>query len=368
MYLYCALADLAQLRDDASLLHACERFWLHLCSTRMYITGGVGSSERNEGLTEDYDLPNRSAYAETCAAIGLVIWGHRMLQHDADRRYADVVERALYNGVLSGLSLDGTSFFYVNPLESHGQHHRQPWFYCACCPPNIARLLADLGEYVYGLNENELIVHLYLQNTVTFALSGQQITLHQQTRYPWEGNIQLSLDMEQPTEFAINLRIPGWCPQASLLVNGEPIPLEPITRKGYARVVRLWRPGDSLHLDLSMPIQLIHAHPDICDNNGCVALQRGPLIYCLESADNHVSLHRVRLSEHANLESHFTPDLLEGVTVLRGSASVLYTDDWNGELYRPTSATYSEHPLVAIPYYAWDNRESGEMRVWIRTR
>jgi DUF1680 family protein len=367
MYLYSAIADLGRELGDESWLHACERFWQHLISKRMYITGGIGPSADNEGFTADYDLPNTTAYAETCAAIGLVLWSHRMLQLDTDRRYADVLERALYNGVLSCISLDGESFFYENPLESRGKHHRQPWFKCACCPPNIARLLASLGQYIYSVNETEIMVHLYMQNTSTIAVSTQQITLRQETAYPWDGTIQLSIDVEQPTEFGLNLRIPGWCDKASLKLNGEEIPPGQNLSKGYVRIARRWQVGDSVILNLDMPIQRVHAHPDIRDDNGCVALQRGPLIYCLEASDNAVPLHRIRLPEAEELQSHFDATLLGGMVVIEGNASVLEVEDWAEKLYRTTPAKHRPCTLMAIPYYAWDNRQPGEMRVWIRT-
>lgn len=365
MYLYCALADLAKEVDDPSLLETCERLWQHLVSTRLYLTGGLGSSAANEGLTADYDLPNEAAYAETCAAIGLVFWSHRMLQLDADRRYADVLEQALYNGVLSGLSLDGAAFFYENPLASQGTHHRQAWYACACCPPNIVRLLTSLGSYVYSVTETEVLVHLYLQSTSALSLGSQQIILRQETTYPWEGAIQLSLEMDEPCVFVLSLRVPGWSSQARLNVNGENVPIEPALQKGYVRIERCWQSGDSISLHLEMPVERVYAHPDARVNAGRVALQRGPLIYCLETIDNPVPLHRLSLPTSAALEPHFVPTLLGGVTVIRGTAQALETGDWSGELYRMAPPRRVPHPLVAIPYYAWDHRQPGEMCVWI---
>lgn len=366
MYLSCALADLVKEFHDETLLQTCERFWHHLISTQMYITGGLGPSAANEGFTTSYDLPN-DAYAETCAAIGLVMWSHRMLQIEADSRYADVLERALYNGVLSGLSLGGEHFFYENPLESHGDHHRQPWFKCACCPPNIARLLASLGQYVYGVNETDLLVHLYAQSTSTIAMRGQQVVIRQETNYPWEGMIQFWLEIDKPVEFCLNLRIPDWCKKARLSVNDEPPSGEQHLRKGYARIARRWQSGDRVVLRLDMPVERIYAHPDIRMDNGCVALQRGPIVYCLETADNPVALHRISLPETAELEGHFDPGLPGGGVAIRANALVMETEDWSGKLYRTTPPVHSPHTLVAIPYYAWDQREPGEMRVWIHT-
>jgi DUF1680 family protein len=366
MYLYSAMADLARELNDPSLFQTCERLWQHLTSTRMYITGGVGSSSANEGLTTDYDLPNDTAYAETCASIGLVLWNHRLLQLDTDQRYADLLERALYNGVLSGLALSGEAFFYENPLESHGTHHRQEWFKCACCPPNVARLLTSLGQYIYSANEADVMVHLYIQSTGNISVAGQQIVLKQESDYPWHGTIKLSLEIEQPTEFGLNLRIPGWCKQSHLTINGEAFPVEQHLHKGYVRIVRSWQSGDSITLDLAMPVERVYAHPDIPEDIDCIALQRGPLVYCLEQADNNVPLHRIRLSPTASLESHFEPALLGGITVVAADATVLETEDWSDTLYRTTPPAHHAHKLVAIPYYTWDQRQSGEMRVWIR--
>lgn len=310
MYLYSAMADLAQELDDATLFEACERLWQHLTSSRLYLTGSLGSSAHNEGLTTDYDLPNEAAYAETCAAIGLALWSHRMLQYAPDRRYADTLEQALYNGVLSGLSLDGSSFFYENPLESQGDHHRQAWYKCACCPPNVARILTSLGRYVYSVADHAIWVHLYLQSTSILSVGGQQVILKQETAYPWDGDITLRVEVEDPQTFCISVRIPGWCSEAQIRVNGEEIPVDASLQKGYVQIERLWQSGDSIFLHLEMPVERIYSHPDVRADVGYVSLQRGPLVYCLETADNPIPLHRIRLPEAAALESHFVPTLL----------------------------------------------------------
>jgi DUF1680 family protein len=365
MYLYSAMTDLAKELNDPSLLQTCARLWQHLTSKRLYITGGLGSSGDNEGMTIDYDLPNDTAYAETCASIGLILWNHRLLQLDTDHRYADLLERALYNGVLSGLALNGEAFFYENPLESHGTHHRQEWFKCACCPPNVARLLTSLGQYIYSTNNTDVMVHLYIQSTSNISVAGQQIVLKQATGYPWNGAIKLSLEAEQPVEFGLNLRIPGWCKQCHLTVNGEELPIAQHLHKGYVRIARSWQSGDSITLDLAMPVERVYAHPDALEDIDSVALQRGPLVYCLEQVDNNIPLHRIRLSPAAELESHFEPELLGGVTVVEAAATALETEDWSDTLYRTTPPAQRPHKLVAIPYYAWDQRQSGEMSVWV---
>ncbi len=367
MYFYSALVDLAKQLDDDTLFQVCERFWNHLCSTRLYVTGGIGSSANNEGFTSDYDLPNVKAYAETCAAIGLVFWNHRMLQYDADGRYADVLERALYNGILSSIALDGQSFFYENPLESDGTHHRQPWYRCACCPPNIARLFMSLGQYIYGVNTTDVLVHLYIQSTATMQIGEERVVLRQESNYPWDGAIKLRLELEQAAEFGLNLRIPAWSRDVQLSVNGMDIAVEQTAYPGYAHIRRRWQPGDVVILTLNMPVERVYAHPDIRADAGCVALQRGPLVYCLEAADNPVPLHRIRLLENTTFESHFDTTLPGGVIVIRGEAAVLETEDWVGMLYRSTPAAHRPYTFTAIPYYAWDNRQPGEMCVWLRS-
>ncbi len=363
MYLYSAMADLAVETGDESLLAACRRLWHHLCDKNLYITGGIGPSGQNEGFTRDYDLPNESAYAETCASIGLVFWSHRMLQSACDRRYADVMERALYNGVLSGVSLDGERFFYENPLASTGSFHRQPWFDCACCPPNLARLLASLGGYLYSQGEGELAVHLYAQSQARLAIDGQNVLVRQVTRYPWEGRVSLRLELERPLHLALRLRRPGWCREAGVKLNGAAV--EPSEEQGYWRLERDWHPGDEVTLELAMPVERYYAHPDVRQDAGHVALGRGPLVYCVEAADVDVPLERLRLPAAARLEASSAPDLLGGVVVLRGEAEVARGAEWEETLYRTAPAGLAPCTLAAVPYFAWDNRTPGAMRVWV---
>ncbi len=366
MYLYTAMMDLAREYGDASLQEACEHLWRHLTTKRMYVTGGIGTSRHNEGFTSDYDLPNESAYAETCAAIGLIFWAQRLLQLDCDRRYADTLELALYNSVLSAISSDGQRFFYENPLASNGHHHRQPWFHCPCCPPNLARLFSSLGEYIYAQSETDAIVHLYIQSTGQLSVGDQPVTLRQETNYPWEGTVTIQVIPEQPATFGLRLRIPSWCRSASVRVNREAINLTELLGKGYVRVERLWQPSDVVTLDLAMPVERLSAHPDIQADQGYIALQRGPLIYCLEQCDHAEPLHRMVLPSTTALTSHLEPDLLGGVVVLRGTAAVLVDTDWEDTLYRPQPPATRPYSIMAVPYYAWGNRESGPMRVWLR--
>ncbi len=366
MYLYSAMADLARECHEASLLMACKRLWNHLCTTRLYLTGGLGSSPSNEGFSADYDLPNEGAYAETCAAIGLVFWNHRLLQVECDARYADVLEAALYNCVLSGVSLDGERFFYDNPLASQGTHHRQHGFDCSCCPPNIARLLASLGGYIYAANETEIAVHLYIQSTARLNVGGRTITLRQETGYPWNGAITLRVEIAEPATFGLKLRLPGWCRHASLRVNGEAFDLAGHVERGYVRVERYWQAGDTLALDLAMPVERIYAHPGVRQDAGCVALKRGPIVYCLEGVDHPVPLHRIVLPQDADLTSSFQAEILDGVNTIRAQALIEDDADWGRTLYRSQPPRRLPADITAIPYYAWDNRQPGEMRVWLR--
>jgi DUF1680 family protein len=365
VYLYSAMADLAGEDGDTSLLETCARLWRHLTTRRMYAIGGIGTSGENEGFTRDYDLPNESAYAETCAAIGLVFWAQRMLGLDLDRRYADVLELALYNAVLSGVSLDGEAFFYDNPLASAGGHHRQAWFGCPCCPPNLARILASLGQYIYAQSADAIVVHLYVGGSARFEIGGQTVTLRQETRYPWDGAVALRVDLEQPAAFDLRLRIPAWCRDPRLSVNGVAADLGAILEGGYLRLARTWQPGDTIALDLPMPIEPIYAHPDVAADAGRVALRRGPLVYCLEQVDHAVPLHRVALGDVSRLEARDEPELLGGVVTIAGTGAALDVAGWEGTLYRAEPPQAQACEIRAIPYYAWDNRAAGPMAVWL---
>ncbi len=368
MYLYCAMADLAGETGDDTLLIACKRLWDHLCATRLYITGGIGSSKENEGFTADYDLPNATAYAETCAAIGLVFWAHRMSRLDLDARYIDVLERALYNGVISGVSRDGTRYFYDNPLASEGNAHRQEWFGVACCPPNLARLLASLGQYIYATNGADVAVHLYIQGNVRLTLRGQRVVLRQHTDYPWDGTVTLTVETDHPVTFGLRLRLPGWRRDGALRVNGADFDLSNAAHvnRGYVRIEREWRNGDRVELAFPMPVERLYAHPDVADDAGLVALQRGPLIYCLEEADNPVPLHRVALPPHTPLVARREDASLGDIVVIGAQACASDEEGWDGVLYRTTPPSPKPFDMTAIPYYAWDNRNGGRMRVWLR--
>jgi DUF1680 family protein len=369
MYLYSAITDLAGETGDADLMAALNALWEDMCTRKLYLTGGIGPSRQNEGFTQPYDLPNETAYAETCAAIGLVFWNHRMLQLTCDRRYADVMERALYNGVISGVSLDGEKFFYENPLASTGSHHRQAWFDCACCPPNLARILASLGGYLYSQSEIDLAVHLYVQGSATIHLGEQAITLRQETRYPWEGTVDFTFDLQSPASFGLKLRLPGWCRSANLSLNGAPLSLARNTgQDGYVRIERLWKSDDRLRFEMDMPVERVYAHPDVRQDSGLVALQRGPLVYCLEQADNPIPLQHFYLPQDADLSAQFDPDLLGGVVSIHGTGQASDPSDWEGTLYSTAPASLIPCTFTAIPYFAWDNRQPGPMRVWLNEK
>jgi len=366
MYLYAGATDVATESGDAGLFATLEGLWQHLVSTRLFVTGGLGTSGSNEGFTKDYDLPDEEAYAETCAAIGLVLWCHRMLQVAGDSKYADLMERALYNGFLSGISLDGAGFFYENPLASRGQHARQPWYDCACCPPNVARMLSGLSGYTHSVSDDGIWVNLYAAGTTRARVAGGPVHLKTTTCYPWDGEIDITV--EGQGEFALRLRQPGWCQHWRLSVNDAPLTLGAgvEVQNGYLSLRRDWRPGDRVALRLGMPVRFTHPHPDIRPLAGRVAVERGPLVYCLEAVD-HAGEEVERLAVDvargaAALEAKHEHDTLGGVTVLRGEGVRLAPP---AGLYAGSIAR-EPAPLTFIPYYAWANRGKGAMRVWVR--
>ncbi|WP_114011496.1 glycoside hydrolase family 127 protein [Cohaesibacter intestini] len=360
-YLYAGMADVATEFSDDSLDPALNALWEHLTERNLYVTGGFGPSKDNEGLTFDYDLPNDSAYAETCAAVALVFWASRMLGREPDARYSDVMERALYNNVLAGLSDNGSQFFYDNPLESHGHHHRWQWHRCPCCPPNVSRLLASIGTYFYGVSDDEIAVHLYCQNRADLQVAGTSLTLTQTTTYPVDGLVEFDFHLDKPTRFTVSLRVPEWAGSHSLCLNGAPI--EAKADKGYLRLERIWQTGDKLSLELDMQPQKLFANTQIAHDQGRVALLRGPIVYCVEGVDHDAPLNCYVVKDTASIQttgSAFWPDTM----LLDVDALVEYRFD--EALYTTAPPERKSAKLNAIPYYLWDNREPGEMLVWLR--
>lgn len=342
MYLYCGMADVAALKNDTGYIAAIDRLWDDVVHRNMYITGGIGSSRDNEGFTEDYDLPNLDAYCETCASVGMVLWNQRMNQLTGDSKYIDILERSLYNGALAGISLGGDRFFYVNPLESKGDHHRQEWYGCACCPSLLSRFLPSIGNYIYASSDDALWVNLYIGNTGQIRIGETDILLTQETDYPWDGSVKLTISTSQPLEKEIRLRIPNWCKTYDLSINGKRINVS--EKKGYA-VIKDWKSQDVIALDMDMPVEIVAADPHVKENFGKRAIQRGPLVYCMEEIDNPEYFDQIQLSPSTTFQTAFVSDILNGIKTIKT----------NG---RAQSATF-------IPYYAWDNRKAGKMRVWI---
>lgn len=364
-YLLSGVVDVAAETGDAGLLQMVDRVWRNTTGKRMYVTGGIGPSASNEGFTTDYDLPNLTAYQETCASVAMVMWNHRLNLLYGDARYADVMELALYNAMLAGVSLDGRNFFYVNPLASQGGHHRSGWFGCACCPPNEARTLAALGGYAYATSQDGLWVNLYIQGGVQTMVDGHKIALEVTTDYPWDGHVKFVVQPESARRFALRLRVPGWCSGATAQINGTAVQGAPVER-GYLILDRTWNPGDTVALDLPMPVRRIAANPQVKENVGHLAIARGPLIYCLEGCDQRVPFSALAIPTEAALTAVERPDLLGGVVVVQGDGVAATEPEWSGGLYRP-AAPLQRVPITAVPYYAWDNRAPGEMRVWMPT-
>lgn len=378
VYMYTAMADLANRTDDHELFEACKRLWHNIVSKKLYITGGIGSTSHGEAFTFDYDLPNDTTYSETCASIGLIFFANRMLKIEANSEYADVMERALYNTVLSGMSMDGNSFFYVNPLEvwpeasekspikKHVKAVRQKWFSCACCPPNVARLLMSLGEYIYTVSESKIYTHLYISGKADFEIEGVRVGLSQESNYPWEGKIKIKVALEEKKHFTLALRIPGWCKEHTLKVNSEEVQIEVVS--GYATIHREWAQDDCIDLELSMPIELMAANPKVRENAGKIAIQRGPLVYCLEEVDNGENLSSFALIKDFEMVSNYEECLLGKIVTIKGKA--LKTDEtgWGMQLYDSCRLQEIPMEIKAIPYCMWGNRIQGEMLCWLRLK
>ena len=363
VYMYSAMTDVAALTGDEGYVAALEALWEDVVSKKLYLTGGVGSRHHGEAFGEAYELPNATAYAETCAAIALMLWNHRMFLLHGDAQYVDVLERTLYNGFLAGVSLGGDTFFYPNPLESDGKWAfnrdqaatRSPWFDCSCCPTNVVRFLPSLPGYVYAHKDDTLYVNLYMSGEGAVELAQGRVTVIQETNYPWDGDVELTLHPEA-AEFTLALRIPGWAQgqpvpsdlyryvnengeAAALEVNGEDV--EPTLEKGFALIHRRWSAGDKVRLRLPMPVRQVESHEAVEDNIGKVAIERGPIVYCAEGADNGGAVRKLTLPDGEELQVKVEPGTLGGITTIQGET------------------------LTLIPYYAWSHRGEGEMTVWL---
>ena len=370
VYLTGGATDVYLETGETALLSAMQRLWTHMTTRQMYVSGGLGARYEGEAFGDDFELPNARAYTETCAAIGSMMWNARLLAATGEARYADLLEHTLYNAVLPGWSLDGETYFYQNPLSDEGQHRRKAWFGCACCPPNVARLMASLPGYVYSTDakrgtERGIWVNLYAESEASIDVAGQSVSLSQRTRYPWDGQVELTVGTA--ATFTLHLRIPQWATGATLSVNGE---AQPAPQPGhYASIERDWRAGDQVSLTLPMAVRWVHSHPRVLENTGRVALLRGPLLYAFESVDNlDVALDDVRLPSESQPDTQELPDLLGGVVVLKmdGQHSPQLQGDLYGEELVGEDKEQGRVNLTAIPYYAWANREAGQLRVWLR--
>jgi DUF1680 family protein len=363
MYLYSAVADLAYELKDEELVAVCKNFWQDLNRSKLYITGGLGSAAENEGFTKDYDLPNLKSYAETCAAIALLQWGHRMVHLELDSRYTDTIERTLYNGVLAGLGTDGKSFFYHNPLESDGTHHRVSWpWWCPCCPANLARLILSLSGYLYSTGPKAIAIHQYVSSEANFSIEGQEVRLVVASDFPLEGTASIRFEVVSGSPFEVFLRVPGWAGNHEFAVNGRE--MEPEFVAGYAVISRSWNTGDELTVRFEMPVQTHFSNYEVAGNRGRVAISRGPLIYCAEEVDNGGHLDRFAIDPEKGVELKREDSELGEIVSLSVPGSKEELEDRS--LYSLTPPSTVPCEIKMIPYYAWDNRAPGEMLVWLR--
>ncbi len=377
MYLYCGMADVAALTGDKGYLEALDRIWNNQTQRKLYLTGGIGARHAGEAFGDDYELPNDSAYNETCAAIGNGLWNHRMNLLHADAKYIDVLERVIYNGFLSGVSLEGNTFFYPNPLSSAGSYHRSPWFGCSCCPVNVVRFLPSIAGFVYAQRDETVYANLYVASTARFDFNGEELELVQRTDYPWEGKVELTVEPGRARRFELALRVPGWAVAepvpsdlyeyidnsaggARITVNGKRARDVEI-KNGYALLERTWKPGDVVGIEMPMPVRTVRSHEAVDADRGRVAFERGPIVYCLEAVDTGGHVRPLWVEPEVKLTPEARPNLLGGVTVLTGTALARQQEEVGGPVRDV------ETPITAIPYAVWDHRQAGEMAVWIPT-
>lgn len=377
MYLYTGAADVGAAKNDPSYFKAMNNVWEDVVYRNMYITGGIGSSGSNEGFSVDYDLPNKNAYCETCASVGMVLWNERMNLLTGNAKFVDVLERSLYNGALDGLSLSGDRFFYGNPLASEPNYQRSEWFGTACCPSNIARLVESLGNYIYASNDDAVWVNLFVGSKTSIQLKKGAVQLQQESNYPWDGNIKLTVNPVAKQNFPLHVRIPGWATNQpvpgetyrfadkeenpiSISLNGKPVKYE--MQNGYAVISREWKKGDVIALNLPMPVRQVLATDSVKADRNKVAIQRGPLMYCVEQLANADPKQNFIIPDNATFKTEFEPNLLNGVTVIKADVSVI----------KPTadgkSLQTQNGSITAIPYYSWANRGKSQMEVWLPTK
>jgi len=379
MYLYAGVADVAALTGDKAYTKAIDEIWENMCSKKMYVQGGIGAVPDGERFGDNYELPNATAYNETCAAIGNVFWNQRMFLLHGDAKYIDVLEKVLYNALLSGVGLDGKSFFYTNAMQIvHGITHkdaegsRSGWFECSCCPTNMSRFLPSLPGYIYAQRNNEVYVNLFMASSTKLNIHNMPVEIVQNNNYPWEGNLNLSINPERKSKFKVNLRLPGWARNEaipsdlyhfqtpntegfSVTVNGEKIKYK--LNKGYVEIERNWQKGDQIAFVLPMPVRKIIANEKLADDRGRVSLQRGPMLFCAEAQDNGGKTSDIEMASSVNFTSVYEPQLLNGLTVLKGKA------------FRKLQDGQIQHfDFTGIPYYAWANRQKGEMGIWFQEK
>lgn len=372
-YMYSGMADVAALTGDTAYIHAIDRIWDNIVSKKLYITGGIGATNQGEAFGKNYELPNMSAYCETCAAIGNVYMNYRLFLLHGESKYYDVLERTLYNGLISGVSLDGGGFFYPNPLESMGQHQRQPWFGCACCPSNICRFIPSLPGYVYAVKDRDVFVNLFVANDATLKVDGKKIVLNQSTAYPWDGDVNIRVDRNSAGQFAMKIRIPGWVRnkvvpsdlynysdgkrlQYSVKVNGEVVESELVN--GYFTIDRKWKKGDEVSVHFDMEVRTVKANAKVEADRGRISVERGPIVYCAEWPDNDFDVLNVLMNREPKFEVVSKPELLCGINQIKTQAQTLEYDE-AGRLVT------KDQTLTLIPYYAWAHRGQGNMAVWL---
>ena len=368
------MTDVAALTSNKDYIKAINRIWDNVVSKKLSITGGIGAKPQFEAFGNNYELPNMSAYNETCAAIGNVYWNHRLFLLHGDGKYIDVMERTLFNGLISGVSLDGKSFFYPNPLASDGQNSRSPWFDTSCCPSNIIRFIASIPGYIYAQKGETIYVNLFIGSAATLFIDEKPVSITQETDYPWNGIVKIIINLQESSDFTIAIRIPGWTQnrpvpsdlylylneskeEVNLKVNNNSIDF--INEKGFACIRRTWRDGDIIEFNMPMPIRRVVAHEKVKNNAGRVALERGPIVYCVEWPDNKVDhVFNLFLDDAANLTFVYHKDMLNGIVVITGTIHYIKKGE-NGK------KIIIEKDFLAIPYYAWAHRGKGEMTVWM---